>query len=301
MKKILLAFLLTLLLFSFNVLAQNTGIGTATPENKLHILKGSAGTVTGYSDAPLIVENSTNCFINILAPDANESGILFGSPFSSNVDGGIIYNGNGINGFQFRTNGNITRMVLDELGNLGLGTTDMGGDKMRVSHSDVSGGFGIQNASNLNHWELSLGVSSLFLYFNGHYRGSFNSFDGSYSSLSDERLKTNIKPMSSMLEKINQLKPFSYQFKYPTNNKEYNGFIAQDVMKLFPSLVVHNVNPARKLDVYTINYSGFGVIAVKGIQELHVIIEEQNKINELQQRQINEFLKELQILKEKLK
>ncbi|MFL5788513.1 MAG: T9SS type A sorting domain-containing protein, partial [Flavisolibacter sp.] len=44
--------------------------------------------------------------------------------------------------------------------------------------------------------------------------------------------------------------------------------IAQDVMKIFPNLVYHNINKERNLDVYTMNYSGFGVIAIKGIQEL---------------------------------
>ena len=83
--------------------------------------------------------------------------------------------------------------------------------------------------------------------------------------------------MSSMLEKIGQLKPSIYQFKNSTDKQEYNGFIAQDVLKVFPSLVVHTVNTERNLDVYTLNYSGFGVIAIKGIQELMAIITEQNE------------------------
>src|SRR5207249_341017 len=40
------------------------------------------------------------------------------------------------------------------------------------------------------------------------------------------------------------------------------------VMKIFPSLVMHNVTPERNLEVYTMDYSGFGVIAIKGIQEI---------------------------------
>src|SRR5690348_12321925 len=79
------------------------GIGITAPENKFHIFKGSAGTVTGHVNAPLIVENSTNNYINMLAPNASETGILFGKP-QSNVSGGIIYNNSGTtNGLQFRT------------------------------------------------------------------------------------------------------------------------------------------------------------------------------------------------------
>ena len=80
MKKVLLVFLLSPLLFCFILMAQNVGIGTVTPENTLHIFKGSAGTVTGWSQAPLIVEGSTDNYINILAPDASATGILFGKP-----------------------------------------------------------------------------------------------------------------------------------------------------------------------------------------------------------------------------
>jgi hypothetical protein len=92
--------------------------------------------------------------------------------------------------------------------------------------------------------------------------------------------------MSTMLDKIKQLKPSTYQFKNEIDKQEYNGFIAQDVMKIFPSLVMHNVNPERKLDVYTIDYSGFGVLAIKGIQELGPVIEEQKMINEEQKEEI---------------
>ena len=122
MKK-LIAFITTLLFFVAGGFSQKVGIGTVTPENTLHIFKGSAGAVTGHVEAPLIVENSTNCYINVLAPDANESGIAFGNP-SSYVSSGIIFNRIGTpNGLQFTTNGNISRMVLTDMGNLGIGTT----------------------------------------------------------------------------------------------------------------------------------------------------------------------------------
>jgi len=102
----------------------NVGIGTTTPGNTLHIFKGSAGGVTGFSSAPLIVENSANSYIQMLAPEAAATGILFGKP-SNNLSGGLFYNdiSHNPNGFDFRTNGNITQMVLTNSGNLGIGTT----------------------------------------------------------------------------------------------------------------------------------------------------------------------------------
>lgn len=267
--------------------AGNLGIGTLSPGAKLHVFKGSAGSVTGNINSPLVVENSTHSYINILAPNASETGILFGRP-ANNVSGGIIYNSNGTgNGFQFRVNNNITQMVLSQAGNLGIGTADPGIYKLKVSHGNLPNGAGldIENSVTLDDWELGVYGGNLYLLFEGVTRGSFDKNGGNYTYGSDERIKTNIRPMSTMLENIKQLKPSTYQFKNATNKQENIGFIAQDVMKIFPSMVVHNVVPERKIDLYTMDYSGFGVIAIKGIQELEPIIEKQKeKIATLEDR-----------------
>jgi hypothetical protein len=96
---------------------------------------------------------------------------------------------------------------------------------------------GIEDASTLGDWSLnsfSFEIDrELSLFWNDIYRGFFYYSSGSYNSVSDERLKTNIKPMGSMLEKINQPKPSVYQFKNTTDKQEYNGFITQDVLKIF--------------------------------------------------------------------
>ena len=103
--------------------ARRVGIGTTTPDNTLHIQKASAGTITGNGNAPLIVENSGSTYINLLSPDASESGVLFGKPTGGNAAGGIIYDNSAApDGLQFRTNGNATRMAIDAAGNVGIGT-----------------------------------------------------------------------------------------------------------------------------------------------------------------------------------
>ncbi len=273
MKKSTCIFYITSIFFCQNSIAQNVGIGTNSPTNKLHVANGSAG-VTAWYNSSLVVESATDNYVSILAPDNAETSILFGKPVS-NVSGGIVYNNNlNLNGFQFRTNGNITSMVLTNAGNLGVGT-DPTKYKVQISHGSY--GLNIENSSTGDNWELVTYNALLQLFFNGSFRGSFNNTTGAYTSLSDEHLKTNIKPIASMLDRINQLKPCSYQFKNTTDNQEYNGFIAQDIMKVFPSVVTRNVNKEHNLDIYTIDYSSFGVIAIKGIQELQTIVEKQNE------------------------
>jgi hypothetical protein len=101
------------------------GIGLSNPQRTLHILASSTGTaITPNSDAVLVVErNLDNAYISILTNANRSSGIIFGNQTNSN-DGGIYYN-LGINDFslRFRTNGNITRMLLDSIGRIGIGTT----------------------------------------------------------------------------------------------------------------------------------------------------------------------------------
>ncbi len=293
----------------------NLGVGTLSPTAKLHVFKGSAG-VTGDANAPLIVENSTNNYINILAPDNAETGILFGKP-ASNASGGIIYNSNqNLNGFQFRTNNNHIQMVLSDSGNLGIGTLVPGHYKVKISHGqrvETAGDYGvdIENVNTDNgiapNWEIYTApvfggnsFGELWLLWDGSLKGEFNSADGQYFTVSDERLKTNIKPMPAMLDKINQLKPSVFQFKNTRDTQQHTGFIAQEVLNIFPDLVKHNVNAERKLDLYTIDYSGFGVIAIKGIQELAPVIEEQKKEIDTLKDQILQLQTIVRILSDKI-
>src|SRR5438552_7577524 len=56
------------------------GIGTASPDANLHVFRASAGSITANTNAPLALESNTTNYLNILAPDANETGVLFGRP-----------------------------------------------------------------------------------------------------------------------------------------------------------------------------------------------------------------------------
>ncbi|HLF63359.1 MAG TPA: tail fiber domain-containing protein [Saprospiraceae bacterium] len=227
----------------------NVGIGTTTPASKLVIQTA----------------NNTDGFSHV-----SDGGIVL-----KEAVGGVSAAIGTYSEHTFRLVANsIPAINIDPQGHVGVGNTDAGVYAFKVK--DYQYGLDLMNGNSGHDWELH-NVTHLDLYFNGSFRGSFSAPTGDYTSISDKRLKTNIQPMRTSLEKIRQLKPSSFQFKNQEDTQEYHGFIAQDVMKVFPSLVVHNINPDRNLDVYTLNYSGFGVIAIKGIQEQQQIIDEQKE------------------------
>ncbi len=169
--------------------------------------------------------------------------------------------------------GGVSAMTVDlARKSVGVGTTNTEGFKMKIVHGNgLLNGLAIENSNNPGvEWSLFTGAGNSPLNFirDGALLGQISFPTGQYLALSDERLKTNIRPMASVLDKISRLKPSTYQFKNAKSGNDYDGFIAQEVMKIFPSLVQHTVDNEAKIDVYTMDYSGFGVIAVKGIQEL---------------------------------
>jgi len=136
-------------------------------------------------------------------------------------------------------------------------------------------GLGIQEGPNT--WEILNTSEDLVLLYNNSYRGDFNFVSGVYSSISDRRLKSNIQPLDNVLFKVNQLKPSSYTFSHDENKKQQIGFIAQEVEELFPEFVHYREGTDGKRkqeDLYTMDYSGMSVIAIKAIQEQQLIIED---------------------------
>jgi hypothetical protein len=101
----------------------NVGIGITNPAAPLHVLSGTVSGGTVNSGVIATLEKNGTGYLQLLTPNASESGILFGN-VSNSAAGGILYNNSAtLNGLQFRTNGNATRMVIDASGNLGIGTT----------------------------------------------------------------------------------------------------------------------------------------------------------------------------------
>jgi hypothetical protein len=99
------------------------GIGTTAPTVKLHIL--DSGSVFTYEDVSLGVQNNANatdnCRICVVGGTTGHARIDFGD--SEDQDAGAIFYSNANNSMNFRTNGASNRLVLDNAGNVGIGTT----------------------------------------------------------------------------------------------------------------------------------------------------------------------------------
>ena len=97
------------------------GIGTDSPDQTLHVHKGSAGSIASSSDSVLTLENSGTAILQFLTPNSNSNQIRFGDP-QDNGAGYIDYN-HSTSALTFGVNGP-EKMRIDSSGRLGIGTTD---------------------------------------------------------------------------------------------------------------------------------------------------------------------------------
>ena len=268
----------------------NTGIGTVNPGSRLHIAYNSSGYIGG-NVLGMTLESNTNTYLNILSPNSNETGILFGKA-SDYASGGIVYNNNAhLNGLEFRTNGNVTRMVLLDNGNLGVGVTDPFfrldvGDRMRIrSTPGLSAGLWLNNDINTTSPAFigmkandevgfygQTGVAGWRFYINTITGSGW--MQGALTQNSDQRLKKNISVLDNPLQKLIQLHGYHYNWKDPSNdNALQTGVLAQEVQKLFPELVMEN-----KDGILAVNYSGLIPVLIESIKEQQLQIDELKKL-----------------------
>jgi len=96
-----------------------------------------------------------------------------------------------------------------------------------------------------------------------------------YGSPSDVRLKENIKPIESALDKVTKLQGVTFDWKESDsilNIKEDIGFIAQDVQKVVPELVRENSD-----GMLSMRHQGITPILLEAIKELKAEIEHLKK------------------------
>ena len=136
----------------------------------------------------------------------------------------------------------------------------------------------------------SSGSSSSHSSFGGGHSSSGGSHSFGGGRRSDYRFKKNIQPLTSSLDKVIALQGVSYDWKiteFPDedfDNVKQNGFIAQDVEKLFPNLVY-----TRPDGFKTVDYEMLVPSLTEAIKELKAI----GKLRRIIRKEIEEAAKNI--------
>tara|TARA_R100000781_G_scaffold464_2_gene764 strand:- start:2246 stop:4999 length:2754 start_codon:yes stop_codon:yes gene_type:complete len=156
------------------------GLGVTSPDCNLHVLKGSAGSVSADPNAVLAIENNNNCVFNILAPNNRSAYIMMGDP--QDISAGQIRYNNSDNVLSIDVNGSeAARFNSSRFFGIHATTVDLPLHVKQTSSS--SGAIRIEDADASNrHTDFSIsGATTTILSRsnNQHGRVLFQSTNGS--------------------------------------------------------------------------------------------------------------------------
>lgn len=184
-------------------------------------------------------------------------------------------------------------LVVDNDGNVGIGTNSpqatlhVSGNNSHLRLHDAGRG-NYWNIYTENHPNQAISGNLLFVPGPSGVFGFIQKSTGNYFSGSDERLKTDIRCLSGVLDRVLQMRPVSYQFKSaPTPARPVLGFIAQEVEPLFPEVVEEHDG------LTSLSYSALVPVAVGAIQELNRKLAEELKRRDAENAALRQTVNEL--------
>jgi len=305
-------------LYTNNTGRENTGIGR---QSLFYNTTGSDNTAIGYKSLRSNDDGWYNTASGNYALFSNTSGISNTASGYYALYGNTMGNWNtafGMYALRYTTGNSNTAIGLSSLDNLYGGSNNIAvgsGSGNDPGSPNVNNTISIGN----NGW-LNGASNQVFL---GNSSSSWIGGWQLWTKYSDSRIKTRVTEGVVGLEFIKKLRPVTYYMSIKTaalltHNKEipdfpekydvekikYSGFLAQEVEKAanesgYDFDGVHK--PKNDHDLYSLSYESFIMPLVKGMQEQQVIIDELKKSKEYQQQQLNTLLKEIQLIKEKIK
>jgi Chaperone of endosialidase len=218
--------------------SQNVGIGTSSPALPLHVYNATAALAyfeTTNTAGPYTIWRYSGTSIG-------DVGSLKGVTGSGNATDFIISSRAGIMAFG---TGSTERMRIDTSGNVLVGTTNVSdssgvGIKLQFSSSvpEVAVVGTSTSSGSTGYTMYSTGASAYRFYVD--YAGTIHATSTSITAISDQSLKTNVKPLETGLAEVMRLQPRRFDWIDQTKTEGTNiaGFIAQEVEQVLSDLVV---------------------------------------------------------------
>ena len=168
-------------------------------------------------------------------------------------------------------------------------------DNRWIIFNDQSSGndFKLYNYQNTNNPMIIDGITSNVAFSDS------GTYTGTWTDVSDERLKENFEPITYTLDKINSIQ--AYKFNMIGDTEVEYGFKAQEVLTHFPELTPTNTRYTyneegdiiSSQEYYTMNYVAYTTVLHEGIKDLYY------KNNQLENE--NQILEnEIWIIKQKM-
>ncbi len=242
--------------------AEAVGIGTTSPAGLLDVTNGAVGAV-GHISTKVMANTTTADSYNVGAYSAGPVGKMIVTSEEGTHRQAMVF-----------SDGNATSTVF------GLSTSANSGSTWNPRFVVTQSGF------------VGLGTSTPDVALD--VVGDIE-YTGTLTDVSDQRLKEEIKPLESALDKVLALEGVSFVMKGDENKRVEIGVIAQQVEPIIPE-VVHTAQNEQKTK--SVNYIGFIGYLIEAIKELREYV---FNTNATQDREIATLKEQNQQLLEMLK
>lgn len=317
--------------------AQNVGIGTATPLDKLHVIGNiRSSTLAGVGNRGVLADPNGTLIVatGLNSPDWLVTGNTGLNGGTTLVTGTNFLGTTDAQNICFKTN-NIERGRFSALGEFFVGAfnTVIPGDLMNsvgnptfpwaingyvpagsngggvygqvqagntTIFGAVQGEYGGTSASGAGVRGIAITTSAIgvsgqepsLVGWAGLFNGDVGAvLPGGFYTVSDQRLKTNITPLTHSLDKIKRMHAYTYDSnekeysKYITSSRRTIGFLAQELELVLPEAVVEkniptlntnrtaNGTDVESLKVKAVSYDSVIPVLVEAIKEQQIMIE----------------------------